>query len=59
MNGKPIHNAYMTDLLQQMIDEGVKIKALQMTDLWVEIDTTDDLESEITLERIKKIKNGL
>ena len=59
MNGKPIHNAYMTDLLQQMIDEGVKIKALRTTDLWLEIDTTDDLESEITLERIKKIKNGL
>jgi L-glutamine-phosphate cytidylyltransferase len=59
MNGKSFQNAYMTDLLQQMINDGIKIKALRTTELWVEIDTTDDLMSEITSERLKKIKNGL
>ena len=59
MNGKPIQTAYMTDLIQQMIDDGIKIKALRTTGLWIEIDTTDDLKSEITLERLKRIKNEL
>ena len=59
MNGKPIQNAYLTDLIQQMIDDGIKIKALRTTGVWIEVDTTDDLRSEITLERVKKIKNEL
>jgi L-glutamine-phosphate cytidylyltransferase len=54
--GKSIENSYMTDLLQAAIDLGRPIQAVQVYGGWVEIDTVDDLKSEVTIERLKLIK---
>jgi choline kinase len=43
-SGKPIHNAYMTDLLQALIDENLEVKALRYQNGWLEFDTNEDYE---------------
>lgn len=53
---KPVESAYMTDLLQLMIQKNYKIEAVPVRGGWVEIDTVDDLYNEITKTRIMKIK---
>ena len=35
---------YMTDLLQSLIDEGSKLKAIHIDRGWFEIDDCDDLK---------------
>jgi choline kinase len=52
---KSTENAYMTDLLQAVIDFGNPVTSIPIYDNWVEVDTVDDLESSITLSRIKSI----
>ena len=47
--------AYMTDLLQAAIDEGHEVWPVLIEGDWVEIDTVNDLNLEITLERLGKI----
>ncbi|MDB0016098.1 phosphocholine cytidylyltransferase family protein [Alphaproteobacteria bacterium] len=52
-------NAYMTDLLQNLILSGHQLVPLR-TDLpWVEVDTTNDLHSSVTSERMKIIQQAL
>ena len=58
IRGKKIENAYMTDLLQHMIDSGHKIKAVPVADYWVEVDTVEDLKNPVTEDRVAKIDNG-
>jgi choline kinase len=60
LRGKMPEKAYMTDLLQLMIDEGHELSAIKVHGGWVEVDTVRDLESEITKERLNEIskKNG-
>jgi choline kinase len=53
--GRSPESAYMTDLLQLMINEGKNIHAVKTSDCWVEIDTTSDFCSENTLTRISII----
>lgn len=48
-------NAYMTDLLMQIIYNGIKVHSIPTNSAWVEVDTTNDLESEYTLKRISEI----
>ena len=55
LDKKP-ENAYMTDLLMEIVNQGGKIKSVPIRHPWIEIDTTEDLESEVTLERIKSIE---
>ncbi|MCC5931452.1 MAG: phosphocholine cytidylyltransferase family protein [Cyclobacteriaceae bacterium] len=55
IRGKNPENAYMTDLLQLMIDKGHKIKAVPVHGGWIEVDTVDDLKSRVTQSRIKNI----
>lgn len=38
------YKMYMTDLLQGMVDEGCKIKALHIQRGWYEVDCLDDLK---------------
>jgi choline kinase len=53
--GKDIKNAYMTDMLQHLIQEGSLIKGVKITEDWVEVDTVSDLQSTITFERLSSI----
>ncbi len=43
-SGKPIHKAYMTDLLQAIIESGRKILAERFRNGWIEFDTNEDYE---------------
>lgn len=59
IQGKKINNAFMTDLLQSVIDEGKSIWPVFTNGEWVEIDTANDLSLEITKERIDSISKKL
>ena len=53
--GKPLENAYMTDLLQAAINDGVIVNSLPIEGGWVEVDTMDDMKSVVTSDRLKMI----
>ncbi len=53
--GRSVENAYMTDLLQALIESGSKLMAIPINGGWVEIDTVDDLNSPISINRINGI----
>ena len=55
-NGKNFESMYMTDFIMYHISKGIKIHALYNDEPWIEIDTCEDLESRISLTRIKAIK---
>ena len=55
-NGKKFESMYMTDFIMYHISKGIKIHALYNDEPWIEIDTCEDLESKISLTRIKAIK---
>lgn len=55
LRGKPVENAYMTDLLQAVIDLGFRVEAVPVHGGWVEVDTVSDMKSKITCERLKEI----
>lgn len=55
IRGKPLKKAYMTDLLQALIDSGVRIKSVPINGGWIEVDTVGDLESKITRSRLSQI----
>lgn len=59
LGGKPVENAYMTDLLQAMIDGGERLDAVLVHGGWVEIDTVDDLQSAVTRERLLQVENSI
>jgi choline kinase len=52
---KTMENAYMTDLLQTMINLGIEVFAVPVSDNWIEVDTVYDLESAVTLQRARAI----
>lgn len=56
---KPAESAYMTDLLQLMIDRGHALKAVGIHGDWVEVDTVEDYQNTITNIRLDKIKSEL
>ena len=55
---KKIEEAYMTDLLQELIARKIKIKVLKMYKVWIEIDTTSDYELNLTKERLRIIDDS-
>ena len=59
LRGKPIEKAYMTDLLQAMVDLNYRVDAVLVNGGWVEVDTVSDLNSDITRSRLKKIADSL
>ena len=56
--GKLVENAYMTDLLQALIELGVMVTAIPVYGRWVEVDTVDDLNISIVIERLNDISYG-
>lgn len=59
LRGKPPKKAYMTDLLQLMIDRGERLVSVKVNGGWVEIDTVDDLQSDVTRSRLQGIQAEL
>ena len=57
--GKPTENAYMTDLLQAIIQTGKPISSVPIRGNWIEVDTVEDLQSNVTLSRLKVITKNL
>jgi choline kinase len=55
VRGKSVEKAYMTDLLQAMIDAGHRLDAVPVHGEWVEVDTVGDLESATTRQRLAEI----
>lgn len=43
-SGKPVRKAYMTDLLNALIEAGECVKAVHFNHGWIEFDTNDDYE---------------
>lgn len=53
--GHDIENAYMTDLIQAVINTGEPVTSIPIYESWVEVDTVEDLKSNITKERLLSI----
>ena len=53
VSGKSLKTAFMTDLLQEMITQGFKVKAVPINGGWIEIDTERDLTSSFTRSRLR------
>ncbi len=52
-SGKTIRKAYMTDLLQAVIESGNHVKAVKFRNGWIEFDTNEDYEMAV-----QWVKNG-
>ncbi len=50
--GRPVENAYMTDLLQAGIELDKKIVGVPVYGNWIEVDTVSDLQSSMLLKRV-------
>jgi len=53
---KAPENAYMTDLLQALIKAGKPVQSVLIDKSWIEVDTVDDLKSDVTLKRCNEIQ---
>ena len=59
LRGKPLEMAYMTDLLQAMIDLNCRLDAVPVHGGWVEVDTVSDLLSPVTKSRLSYIESSI
>ncbi len=59
ISGNPLREAYLTDMLQAMIDENQKVKASITHNGWIEFDTDNDYENAKSWIRSGKMKNVL
>lgn len=53
--GKPVEKAYMTDILQALINSGQRLDAVPVDGGWVEVDSVDDFNLEATRTRLAAI----
>lgn len=53
--GHDIENAYMTDLIQAVINTGEPVTSIPIYESWVEVDTVKDLKSNTTKDRLLSI----
>lgn len=53
------HTAFMTDLLQEAIDLGFRVDAVETNGSWVELDTVQDLMSPITKRRLQAVAQSV
>lgn len=51
-------SAYMTDLLQSVIDSGHRVESVLVSAPWVEVDTIADLQSEVTRQRLSQVEKA-
>lgn len=56
INGRAPEKAYMTDLLQAVINRGHSVVPVFIDGGWVEVDTIDDLNAPITQARLSAIR---
>lgn len=54
-SGKPVRKAYMTDLLNALIEAGRQVKAVHFNNGWIEFDTNEDYENAVGWIRDKRI----
>ena len=54
-NGKSSNKAYLTDFLNDLIQDGFKVKAVNINNPWIEVDTIKDLKNPLTKTRLEKI----
>jgi choline kinase len=59
LRGKSPEKAYMTDLLQAMIDLGHRLDSVPVHGGWVEVDTVEDLLSPVTRDRLAQIESSI
>lgn len=59
IQGKSPEKAYMTDLIQELINRGVPVYGVPIDKEWVEVDTVSDLQSSLTISRLRAIDQGL
>jgi choline kinase len=59
IRGKAPEKAFMTDLLQSLIDQGIVLQSVPVRAGWVEVDTVGDLESPTTLQRLSGIASEI
>jgi choline kinase len=52
----PIEAAFMTDLLQSLVDSGYKVKGVPIDSSWVEVDSVSDLRLDETSRRLALIR---
>jgi choline kinase len=57
LGGKSIEKAYMTDLLQHIIDSGYAVQSVPIDGKWIEIDSKQDLVNPATIQRLKDMTN--
>jgi choline kinase len=51
VSGQPLRNAYMTDMLNALIEEGYAVTALQSSNGWIEFDTDKDYENALEWQK--------
>ena len=56
---KTYENAFMTDLLMQLIIDKIEIQSVKVYSPWIEVDTVDDLNACYTTNRIKIIEKNI
>lgn len=54
-SGKPVKKAYMTDLLNAIIESGKEVKAVHFNHGWIEFDTNEDYENAVAWVKDKSI----
>ena len=57
--GKPVENSYMTDLLQAVIDTDSLVTAVPVHGEWVEVDNANDMNLQLTHDRLNVIQKSL
>ncbi len=55
VNGKSFEAAYFTDLIQEIINRGYNVAAIKTEQPWIELDTVEDLESDVNDSRLDEI----
>lgn len=58
-SGKKFQNAYMTDLLQEIIDSGAKVHPVRIKNGWLEFDTVEDYENILKWQKDNTLKRFL
>ena len=53
LGGKAVGKAYMTDLLQHVVNSGYAVQAVPIRGQWIEIDSAQDLVNPVTIQRLK------
>jgi choline kinase len=55
VSGRPLRQAYMTDMLQALIEEGYEVMAAKTKNGWLEFDTNEDYEKALKWQREGKL----